>query len=334
MASSSTSNQATNPSSRPPSYDGVRQQAGPLPSKRGELGFVEGVHVQVDNRSNTSLAALPERHPADRDAPPSADAQPSSSEPNANQSSTGTPAQPAATPSADSNNKPGIFKFLKPKCGATLGGIRLSTFLALVLQLLILAACIVGWVFTSKKVADMVRSGGKVPGGTPSTIFIHAVFAFVVIGQLVFLERRIYRCRAERYAFLHPGEMLPRYRDRVQRGGDLSFAYAPWNRPPLPTYAAALAQSGHGTGDVDDHLIAVPPPPAYGNTRGSRLLLQGFLTEELRRQRPVSVHTQADLERGEGREGDGDSNSTDQEGNRERRREEALAQLENSRSRN
>ena len=57
---------------------------------------------------------------------------------------------------------------------------------------------------------------------------------------------------------------------------------APWQRPPLPTYAAALAQSGVRTGDVEDGLIAQPPPPAYGKTRGSTLLLQGCLNNEHR----------------------------------------------------
>ena len=66
------------------------------------------------------------------------------------------------------------------------------------------------------------------------------------------------------------------------------MGFAPWNRPPLPTYAAALAQSGVGTGDVEDNIIAIPPPPAYGNTRGSTLLLSGFLSDALRAQRPRS----------------------------------------------
>ena len=40
-----------------------------------------------------------------------------------------------------------------------------------------------------------------------------------------------------------------------------------------------------GTGDVEDNIIAVPPPPAYGNTRGSTLLLSGFISDTLRAQR-------------------------------------------------
>jgi len=34
-----------------------------------------------------------------------------------------------------------------------------------------------------------------------------------------------------------------------------------------------------GTGDVEDEIIAAPPPPAYGNTRGSVLLLSAYQGE-------------------------------------------------------
>lgn len=43
-------------------------------------------------------------------------------------------------------------------------------------------------------------------------------------------------------------------------------------------------ESGIGTGDVEDNQIAVVPPPAYGNTRGSTLLLAGFISSELQEQ--------------------------------------------------
>ena len=43
-------------------------------------------------------------------------------------------------------------------------------------------------------------------------------------------------------------------------------------------------ESGVGTGDVEDNHIAVVPPPAYGNTRGSTLLLAGFISTEFQEQ--------------------------------------------------
>lgn len=49
-------------------------------------------------------------------------------------------------------------------------------------------------------------------------------------------------------------------------------------------YAAVLMESGVGTGDVEDNHIAILPPPAYGNTRGSTLLLAGFVSAEFQEQ--------------------------------------------------
>lgn len=109
--------------------------------------------------------------------------------------------------------------------------------------------------------------------------------AYEIAPELILLDRRIFRIRAERYSYLHPGELLPTT--------NASMGLAPWHRPPLPTYAAALAAGDvRGTGDVEDIAISIPPPPAYGNTRDSRMLLQGFLRNSLRAQRPVSQHTQ------------------------------------------
>ena len=101
------------------------------------------------------------------------------------------------------------------------------------------------------------------------------------MAQVIFLERRIYRMRAERYAFKHPGEVLPTSLRRMHSLADPTIPIAPWSRPPLPTYAAAITASGVGTGDAEDAEIAAPPPPAYGKTRGSRLLLAGFMRNSL-----------------------------------------------------
>jgi hypothetical protein len=159
-----------------------------------------------------------------------------------------------------------------------------------------------------------------------SSIFIHVVFAVAFLSQCLFLERRIYVLRAQRYAFLHPGEILPTSRRRGQLP-DASVALSPWNRPPLPTYAAALAQSGVGTGDVEDHIIAAPPPPAYGNTRGSTLLLSGFLNATLRAQRPVSEMSQQH-DRPVSYASRDDDWEVIQDADRARQLEETLARLE------
>lgn len=78
-----------------------------------------------------------------------------------------------------------------------------------------------------------------------SLIIVHVAFTVVTLVQLLFLERSIFYARAERYLYKHG---MP----RSEAGASMSIA--PWNRPPLPTYAATLAESGVGTGDVEDNL--------------------------------------------------------------------------------
>lgn len=165
---------------------------------------------------------------------------------------------------------------------------------------------------------------------TSSTIFIHVVFGVALLGQLLFLERRVFLMRAQRYAFVHPGEILPSARHPVV---DQSIAFSPWNRPPLPTYAAALAQSGVGTGDVEDHIIAQPPPPAYGNTRGSRLLLAGHLNDTQRAQRPASQMSQQPADRPVSYMSHDDEWEVIQDADRALQLEQTLARLEQPSSR-
>jgi hypothetical protein len=288
IASSSNSSPST-------SQQESRQEAGPLPAKRGEIGYVEG--QDVEERSTSPDTALPARHPADRDAP--ATTSNSESSPTPSVTANHTIASPSTSTLVSTNNsttkkRKRILNFLKPKKVPAFGGLRLTTLLAAICQILLIGGCITGWILAAQRLARD-QNGGL---GPSSAIFVHVLFGVTILGQLLFLERRIFRLRAERYTYLHPGQMLPS--SRSMGGSDPSIAFSPWNRPPLPTYAAALAQSGVGTGDVEDHLIAAPPPPAYGNTRGSTMLLAGYLRDSLRAQRPVSGHSQtSQLERGE-----------------------------------
>jgi hypothetical protein len=173
-----------------------------------------------------------------------------------------------------------------------------------------------------------------------SHIFVHVAFAIVVLAQLVFIERRIFRVRAERYGSKHPGEMLPSSLRRGYAGpnNNASMPVAPWSRPPLPTYAAALASNGVGTGDVEDVVIAQPPPPAYGKTRGSTLLLAGYLRNSLRVQAREYEQDRRRASGGMSVRSDRPASfvSQDEEwevrrdADRARRIEEALAALENN----
>jgi len=264
----------------------VRPQAGPIPSKRGEIGYVEGVHEQVQEPSET--IDLPTRHPADTRVPtPSQDL-------------VDEPPPPPGTLriSSDDSSITDVDKnsFLRHKGLPIFMGIQSTTLVLFGVQLALLTGTVIGWVFAAIALSSNNMPNVPPPSAGPannnstpqndssaSHIFIHVAFSVLALAQLVLIERRIYRVRAERYAFKHPGEMPP---SSLRRGhsANASMAVAPWTRPPLPTYAAALASSGVGTGDVEDVEIAQPPPPAYGQTRGSRLILAGFLRNSLRAQ--------------------------------------------------
>ncbi|KAG6883513.1 hypothetical protein C0993_005762, partial [Termitomyces sp. T159_Od127] len=234
----------------------TQPQPGPSPTKRGEIGYVDAVD---QTRSSSPEAVLPARHPADRDhsAPPTVAA--SLEIPPVSSASDAALTPPSV--SALSNNliKHKVLCFFKPKNNILFLGIRLFSLLIFFLLLTVLGGMLAGWIILTKAMNHKTSDTS-----TTTTLSIHILFGVCVLAELFLLERRVYRLRAERYGFLHPGETLPTTRN----GRPVDIPFSPWNRPSLPTYAAALAQSGTGTGDAEDHLIARPPPPAYGNTRG------------------------------------------------------------------
>jgi len=265
----------------------VRPQAGPLPSKRGEIGYQEGLHgaaIRSPSRSRTPTSPLPTRHPADREASVTArvDLEGPDAPPTASANGPANP-EDASTPSI---HKPRW----KP---SKIMGVRVTTLATFVIQVLLIAVTITGWVFATEKLSfagTQDSNGTSLSFSGSSAIFIHVLFGVLIVVQLIFLERRAFVIRAERFMYLHPGEILPTHRQgQFSNVPGMSMGYAPWNRPSLPTYAAALMQSGWGTGDVEDHVIAQPPPPAYGHTRGSTLLLSGFLRNSQITSRPMSV---------------------------------------------
>lgn len=260
-----------------PREPSVKAQAEPLPLKRGEIGYQEPKSPEEDDAEHASaldtITPLPAVHPADRGSA-SLTATPSQSSP-----TTTAAADSASTHTACSAHSK-LFKLLKPKRIPSYYGVRLTTTLLFALHLALLCGTIAGWALIVQHLSASSDDSGNAFGGS-SAIFVHVAFGVACLAQLIFLERRIFRIRAERYCYKHGG--LPMH--MPGRNGDMSIGFAPWSRPPLPTYAAALAQSGVGTGDVEDSIIAIPPPPAYGHTRGSTLLLSGFINDTLRAQR-------------------------------------------------
>jgi len=256
-------------------------QAEPLPSKIprlvGEIGYSveaqESDVTDVDERLNAAEAdARNGRHPADRSnlhLPQRTDASlPGSS--NANNSSTTLNTTTTAA-------KRSIFSIRSsPVWSKKCGGILVKTIVRFTIAVLFLGASIVAWVFGAKAVSKANTSLSS--SRTISPIFMHLLFSIMALILLIIIERCIFRMRVERYIHLHPGQILPSHRRRIRAANEADpshMAFAPWNRPPLPTYAAALGV--RGTGDVEDNIIAAPPPPAYGNTRGSTLLLATLL---------------------------------------------------------
>lgn len=263
-----------------------RPQADPLPRKRGEIGYDEALHGQLEG-SPTSVqgTGLPERHPADRSAPDSPTTPvttPDSAAPLATEHVSPQDNTASDQASAHSSGKKSFISFLTPKKLPKVLGVEFATFTRLLVHLICISGTIAAWILVVQRIPPPPDNS---IGLSTTQIFVHVTFVVAILMQLVFLERIVFRFRAERYAFKHPGEVLPTARYRGAHGQNPSMGFAPWNRPPLPTYAAALAASGHGTGDVEDNVIAVPPPPAYGNTRGSTLLLAGLMPENLRAQR-------------------------------------------------
>lgn len=190
--------------------------------------------------------SLPARHPADRDHHDEDGSPPSSNPPN--------PSSTAATPTNDESQP-------KKNRSWSFGGIRIWSILRLLSLLGLMGGTAGAWWYTIKHFEDSMSTnqdqGTSRTGslGWSSTIFVHAAFSVVALFEIIFFERNIFQIRAERYMFKHG--MSPQARRDARRAATLGIA--PWNRPPLPTYAAALAESGHGTGDVEDNLSMSSP---------------------------------------------------------------------------
>ena len=278
-----------------------RRQAGPLPAKTptlvGEIGYSQGLHdvdlgdgpaVDTDSMEGLNAAeadARNGRHPADRSPMNLASQSTTSlSLPSSASNLQSLPSHNDSTSSMNTASKRRFFSFRSVStrfAAKSYGGVTLVTWARLGVFLLSLAGLVIAWVFAAQyivRVSSEGSPGSSNMGGT-SSIFVHVAFAIVLLIFLIFTERAVFQFRAERYAHVHPGEILPSSRHRrrmsMHNGESAGIGFVPWHRPPLPTYAAALGV--RGTGDVEDVIIAAPPPPAYGNTRGSTLILANLI---------------------------------------------------------
>lgn len=271
-----------------------RSEAEPLPRKVAEFGYVsvpEPARLAV-NASTSDLQLNP--HPAEqRDGPP-----PTPSRVNHAPTLSAASSTTSLPMSVNSRKSSKVYRsfvnFIRGKSISNkpmpmILGIELPTLVRLIFTIIMLIGVLVGWAITVLMISkhNQRTSGQNSDGSGNSTpsfslnqdiIFIHTGFAIATLIVCILLERAIFMTRADRYAYTHPqdpeGFGTPRVGQRGRRVARGGVAFAPWNRPPLPTYANAVGF--RGTGDVEDAQIAAPPPPEYGNTRGSTLLLSTF----------------------------------------------------------
>jgi hypothetical protein len=228
--------------------DAERPEADPLPPKIGERGYVPPSEPQmIQLPLGDERVTLPARHPADRDPEPTP-------VPGAN-----TPPPPTSNVNTPSNQASSIRKSWKQRL--SIGGVSPLTLARVLILLMFLAATSAAWgiiiihfsdakAIASDQSSDnnQQSSGGYDGFNSPtfsSVVIVHVSFTIVILVELLFLERSIFHARAERY--LHKNGM-------ARGASNVSMGIAPWNRPPLPTYAAALAEIGVGTGDVEDNM--------------------------------------------------------------------------------
>ena len=282
------------PSDDTPSTNGVESpplQADPLPSKRGEIGYIEAaesLESPTDILHTLNEHDLPTRHSVesvDRNhSPISPDA---AATPPAQSEIVTYPSSDQLSSSASiTTSKPNrMLDFFKPQGPPVFGGLRFYSLVIFALHLTLLGGSITAWVFASKYSALPAEKDHQTLFGHPSTfrnISVHIIFTAIILAQLVLLARPLFRLRGERYNYIHHGEIVPCHRNILR--SSITSASAPWNHPSLPTYTVVLSQGGVATGDVEDHIIARPPPPAYNDTRGSILVLSGFSRNSLSRE--------------------------------------------------
>lgn len=160
-----------------------------------------------------------------------------------------------------------------------LGGICNNTISRICYLVLIVGVLAAAWVLSVRAIEmspDPNQNGEQEGPGSSlsSTVFIHIVFAISTLALLITLYQTVLQVLAERRAFAHPHDVLPRY-NTYEADSD---NYAPLRTRMRPLWLSGTLREGRTAPAVDADVPAMvgPPPPAYGRTRGSTLLLKGL----------------------------------------------------------
>jgi len=243
-----------------------RPQADPLPSKQGEIGYIEA--ADLPRAPTDILHPLNLQHDLPTTRPHFVDGNYSPISPDvvppAQSEVVTCPSSDQLSSTASITKPNGMLDFFKSQGPPAFGGLRPYTLVMFAVLLTLLGGTVTAWVFASKRLAIIAKQNHQTLFGLlPTTIPVYIIFIFIILLELSHLERLVFRLRGERYAHVHRGEIIPRHRNISRSSIDSTFA--PWNYSP---YAAALSGSGIATGDVEDYIIAGSPPPAYDNTVG------------------------------------------------------------------
>ncbi|KAG9009556.1 hypothetical protein FRB94_011973 [Tulasnella sp. JGI-2019a] len=194
-----------------------------------------------------------------------------------------TDQSPGAKPASTQNE--GFFRRLLNSLRSTvpnkrLGGICNDTFFRLLFTVFAIGVVAMAWTLSIIAVQKLAKPSESVAEEDPSnpvspTVYIHVVFVITTLALLLTLKHNVVQARDERQAYAHPQEVLPRY--NTYEEGD---AYAPLQTQMRPLWLAGTLRDGR-RGSASDADAGVPgtvgpPPPAYGRTRGSTLLLRGM----------------------------------------------------------
>ena len=141
-----------------------RPQAGPLPRKRGEIGFRESLHEQGEGPSNPQEPLeIPERHPADTSLPDISQTLSSNDTPQATASEV-RPSSPTS-PSVRKEQKKHIFSLVRFRSlftNSKIGGITLALYFRFFAQIAVMAATLAAWVIIIKKIVRFNRNNSIV----------------------------------------------------------------------------------------------------------------------------------------------------------------------------